>query len=319
VIVARVRRTLLERALLPAHGARVLVACSGGPDSAALLVALARLSGQLGLIVEAASVDHGLRAEAAADVAIAGRQAAALGVPFHPLRVQVEAGGSVQANARAARYAALHGLAQRIGAERIAVGHTQDDQAETVIMRMLRGASVAGLAGIEPLRADGVMRPLIDCRRTDVAAFATQHCEELARDPSNEDLRHERVRVRKQLLPLLELEDASFAQHLADLADDARAASAAISTAAAAWLSEAAPEPGDTIELSSLRRAPEAVRRAGLRLWLARATGHEPGRSHVEQLERAAVAAVEVWLPGGWIVSSDAVRLRLLRPPLSTG
>ena len=111
-------------------------------------------------------------------------------------------------------------------------------------MRMLRGASVAGLAGIEPLRADGVIRPLIDCRRADVAAFAMQHCAELARDPSNDDPRHERVRVRKQLLPLLEGEDASLTHHLADLADDARAASAAIAAAASAWLSEAAPEPG---------------------------------------------------------------------------
>ncbi len=318
MIVGRVRKTLIERALLAEGGGRVLVACSGGPDSAALLVSLARLSGEFGLVLEAASVDHGLRAGAAADVAIAGRQAAACGVAFHALRVQVEVGSSVQARARAARYAALHALAMRIGAERIAVGHTQDDQAETVIMRMLRGASVAGLAGIEPRRADGVIRPLIDCRRADVAAFAMQHCNELAADPSNDDSRHERVRVRKQLVPLLELEDASFAQHLGDLADDARAVSAVIGAAAGAWLAQAAPEPGDTIELSSLTRAPEAVRRAGLRLWLTRATGQEPGRAHIQQLERAVRSAATVWLPGGWIVSSDAARLKLSRLPLST-
>ena len=73
-----------------------------------------------------------------------------------------------------------------------------------------------------------MIRPLIDCRRADVAAFAMQHCGELARDPSNDDPRHERVRVRKQLLPLLELEDPASTQHLADLADDARDVIAAL-------------------------------------------------------------------------------------------
>ncbi|HMI89850.1 MAG TPA: tRNA lysidine(34) synthetase TilS, partial [Polyangiales bacterium] len=139
MIVARVRRTLRERGLLEAGG-RVLCACSGGPDSAALLVALAQLQVELDFTLEAASVDHGLRADAGLDVEIARDQARSVGVPFHALRVQVSSEGSLQAAARSARYGALHGLAASISASRLALGHTRDDQAETVLMRVLRGA-----------------------------------------------------------------------------------------------------------------------------------------------------------------------------------
>lgn len=311
MIIARVRRTLRERGLIPA-GARVLAACSGGPDSAALLWVLARLAPELDFELEAASVDHGLRADAAADVELARRQAESLGVVFHALRIQVPAGASLQARARTGRYDALQQLAASRGATRIAVGHTQDDQAETVLMRVLRGASVFGLAGIEPARKDGVIRPLIDCRRADVVAFAAQHCGPLAHDPSNDDPRFERVRVRKQILPLLEQEDPALVPHLADLADDARELAQALAGTVDAVLA-AALEADDTIVLSALYRAPAAVRALALRRWLTRVTGQEPTRSHLTQLALADSRAVEVWLPSGWVVTSDARCLRVSR------
>jgi tRNA(Ile)-lysidine synthase len=311
VIVAQVRRTIHERGLIE-RGTRVLAACSGGPDSAAMLVALARLRVELGFELEAASVDHGLRVDAAADVAIAAAQAESVGVRFHPLRVNVPTSGSIQANARAARYTALGALAQNLRAARIAVGHTRDDQAETVIMRMLRGAGVAGLAGIEPLRRDGVIRPLIDCRRADVGAFALKHCSVLAHDPSNDDPSYERVRVRRELLPRMERENPALTHHLADLADDARALLAALVPQADAVLAAALQGDG-SIQLSALERSPQAVRALALRVWLTRQTGCEPGRAHLEQLERAAVRNVEVWLPEGWVARSAAGVLRLTR------
>ena len=98
MIVARVRRTLRERGLLAAGG-RVLAACSGGPDSAGMLFALAQLQAELDFTLEAASVDHGLRPDAAADVEIAREQARAAGVPFYALQVEVAATGSLQAAA----------------------------------------------------------------------------------------------------------------------------------------------------------------------------------------------------------------------------
>jgi len=203
---------------------RVLAACSGGPDSAAMLLALARLANELDFGLEAASVDHGLREDAARDVEIAAEQAASAGVPFHGLRVEVAAQGSLQAAARSARYAALHELAVRLGAARIAVGHTLDDQAETVLLRVLRGSGLSGLAGVTPRRADGVIRPLIDCRRADVAAFAASRCTRIANDPSNVDARFERVRIRSEVLPRLSAENPVVVEHLADLADEARCA-----------------------------------------------------------------------------------------------
>src|SRR5690606_7331600 len=115
VIVARVRRSILERALL-SRGERVLVACSGGPDSAALLHVLHRLAPSLGFELQAASVDHGLRPESAREVALAGELAHSLGVPFTPLSIEVpREGASLQAKARAARYAALLEQMKRIG------------------------------------------------------------------------------------------------------------------------------------------------------------------------------------------------------------
>jgi tRNA(Ile)-lysidine synthase len=138
-VPARVRQTLRDRGLVE-PGMTVLVACSGGPDSAALLRALGLVAPELGFSLAAASVNHGLRASAALDVEIARAQALALGIPFHSLHVQLAPGGSIQAQARTARYAALLALAAAQGMQRIATGHTRDDQAETVVLRLLRGA-----------------------------------------------------------------------------------------------------------------------------------------------------------------------------------
>jgi tRNA(Ile)-lysidine synthase len=317
MIVARVRRTIVERGLIGPR-MHVLAACSGGPDSSAMLVALARLCDELEFTLEAASIDHGLRAGAAADVEAARSLAIELDVRFHALRVEVQAGSSLQASARAARYAALAQLAASLGATRIAVGHTLDDQAETVLQRIMRGAGIGGLSGIEPLRADGVVRPLIDCRRVDVAAFALAHCTRLARDPSNADPRFLRTRVRNEILPLLAREDPAIAQHVSDLADDARAAQAVLVSAAQALLDRSRQDDG-SIDVSTWVAEPSAVRRYALRAWIESETSHEPGRAQLIALERALSAHAEVWLAAGWVVRSESAgRLVLARDPKSS-
>ena len=308
-IVPRVRRTLRERALIAA-GSRVLVACSGGPDSAALLFALSQLASELQLSLEAGSIDHGLRSSAQHDVELARAQARRAGVPFHPIQIEVpRAAGSLQAAARAARYEALRALAGRIGATRIAVGHTQDDQAETVLHRVLRGAGLAGLAAVAPLRADGVVRPLIDCRRADAHAFAAEHAGPIARDASNEDRSFTRVRVRQDLLPVLLREDPQALSHLAALADDARDALALLEPSIrerlamirASCSAEASAETGGMFDLSWLRDEPRALRRLALKAWLTELVGEGAlTRAHIEALEHALVRGGEVWLPSGW-------------------
>ena len=286
MLVAQVRRTIETRGLIPQQ-AKVLCACSGGPDSAAMLAALERLGPQLGFELEVASVDHGLRPDARGDVELAGRQAAQLGLPFTALQVEVRRdSGSIQGAARAARYGALLALAAERGCSRVAVGHTRDDQAETVLMRVLRGAGLRGLGGIRPLRDDGVIRPLIDCGRALVHGFAHQNFGVLAEDSSNSDPRFERVRVRQQLLPALSAEAPRLVEHLASLADEARSWTEAREPASIALLQAASKRP-EEIAIPQLLQAPRAVARRTLALWLECAHQCVPSRDHLRQLMQA--------------------------------
>jgi tRNA(Ile)-lysidine synthase len=213
-------RTIAEHALLP-RGSRVLCACSGGPDSTALLHVLARLRPRFGHDVVAHGVDHGLRPEAHDELAIAAELAAKLEVPFSVTRVEVAAGGNLQARARAARWAALEVAASSAGAVLIATGHTADDRAETVLIRLLRGAGPRGLAVLGPRSTPeerpARLRPLIAARRSDVLVHLARHAIRFAEDPSNRDLRFVRSRVRHEILPALEALSPSIVSHLCAL------------------------------------------------------------------------------------------------------
>lgn len=212
------RRVLVEEARL-ARGDLVLCAVSGGPDSSALLHVLAGLRDRLGLRLAACAVDHGLRAGAADEIALAAALAARLDVPIEIARVDVAPGGNLQARARAARHAALRAAAARLEAAVVATGHTADDRAETVLLRLLRGAGPRGLAVLPP--RDGLLvRPLIRARRTAVLEHLARHGIEAATDPSNVDPRFLRARVRHELLPLLAALAPRIVASLCDLADD---------------------------------------------------------------------------------------------------
>jgi tRNA(Ile)-lysidine synthase len=298
MLLARVRRTIQARALI-VRGQTVLCGCSGGPDSAALVASLARLAPELGFRVLAASVDHGLRPEAAADIELAARQAERCAVTFHALKIRVEPGRSLQARAREQRYAALAELAAELGAERIAVGHTQDDQAETVLARLLRGAGLRGLSAILPLRADGVVRPLIDCRRAEVHRFARECFEHVATDRSNVDDRFERARIRSHVVPTLEREDRALVRHLAQLAEDARECMTLVDSLAEQLLARVMIGP-ETLEISELAAQPVTLRRAVLRRFVDRSTGLDVGRAELAQLDDVLCRGRgEVWLAGG--------------------
>lgn len=307
MFVAQVRRTIEERGLIP-KGTRVLCACSGGPDSAAMLFALARLAPELGFALEAASIDHGLRATAAGDVAIAERQAGALGVPFHARRVEVERRPSLQAQAREARYAALLGLAAELGAARVAVGHTRDDQAETVLLRLIRGTALHGLGAIDPCRADGVIRPLIDCDRADVHRVARAEFREIADDPSNADERFERVRIRAHVMPVLVAENPQLARHLAALADEAREFRVPLDAVVHTLLGEAEVGAGaHRLCGAALADRPAILRRAVLHTWLGREGATPVSRAHLDELDHALqVRRGQVWLARGFRAQVDA-------------
>jgi tRNA(Ile)-lysidine synthase len=204
--VARVRRAVAtgaDRRGVVVPGEHVLIACSGGPDSTALLDALARLAPPRSWRLSVAHVDHGLRPGSATEADLVSRLAAERGVAFRALSVQVAPGGSLQDRARSARHAALRSEASRVGAGVIALGHTADDQAETVLMRALTGASPAGLPAMAE-RERGLVRPLLRVWRDATIAYCAALGIEPLDDPSNSDPRFLRSRVRHEVIPALE-------------------------------------------------------------------------------------------------------------------
>ena len=211
-----VRRTLLEECA-PLEGRNVLAAVSGGADSQAMLSVLARLAPKLGFGLLAHGVDHGLRPEAARELDLAEALADELGVPFGRTRVALARGGNLQARAREARYAALRAVAAPHDAL-IATAHHADDRAETVLLRLLRGAGPRGLAVLAP-RAHDVLRPLVRAGKSDVLLHVKRHCLDFAEDPSNKNPAFLRVRVRGEVLPLLHQLSPQIVTHLNALAD----------------------------------------------------------------------------------------------------
>jgi tRNA(Ile)-lysidine synthase len=249
-MLSQVQRTIREHRLLD-RGDLVLVAVSGGPDSMALLHALWELRERLGVTLEVATVDHGLRPEARAEADRVAERARDLGLAFHLVAVDVRAargvGASLQDAARRARLGALDELAARLGAARIALGHQADDQVETVLFRILRGTGVRGLRGI-PYRRDRFIRPLLDLPRRQVLAYLRRRSIPFCDDPSNADPRFARARLRHRLLPALREENPRVGEALRALAADAARIGAP-------------PPDADVAALPIGRRAASAVRR----------------------------------------------------------
>jgi len=223
-LLSQVARTIREQALL-ATGERVLVAVSGGPDSTALLYALKHLASRLHIALVAATVDHGLRPEAGSEAALVAERCRALGVACEILSVDVKAARhahvSWQEAARNVRLLSLQEAAARMGCAHVALGHTADDQAETVLFRIVRGTGIGGLAGI-PYQRGIFIRPLLDVRRKDILAFLVKRRIPFIEDPSNANRHYARVRIRHDILPLLARENPRVVEALLSLAQDAR-------------------------------------------------------------------------------------------------
>jgi tRNA(Ile)-lysidine synthase len=217
-LITLVRAALRDGRLIP-RGATVLVAVSGGPDSMALLHVLALLRRERAFGLFAHGVDHGLRSEAASELDLAETFARSLDIPFGRTRLAVPAGGNLQARARTARWEALREAAARASADCIATGHHADDRAETMLMRILRGTGARGLAVLPPRDGERI-RPILRARRSDVLSHVVRHHVPHVRDPSNRDPRFLRVRVREELLPLLERLNPGVVDHMCALADE---------------------------------------------------------------------------------------------------
>jgi tRNA(Ile)-lysidine synthase len=241
--------------------APVVVACSGGPDSVALLA----LAADAGLAPVAVHVDHGLRPDSAADAEVVRAAAATLGVEWRSVRVAVGTGPNLEARARDARYGALQVAREELGATAILVAHTADDQAETVLLNVLRGSASAGLAGMAPRRGH-VVRPLLGLRRADVRAVVAVRGLTTVDDPTNADVRWRRAWIRHEVLPMLGRgSDRDLVPVLARQAEILRAESELLDELGDGLLTEA----GDAAPSTrTLRNAPLPVARRALRRWL---------------------------------------------------
>lgn len=282
----------------------MVLAVSGGPDSTALAYLVTEARGDLEACV--AHVRHGLRDDAE-DAAVAAAHAEALGVAYHERAVRVRpAGQGVEAAAREARYAALARIAQRVEARAVVVGHTADDQAETVLLNIARGTGLRGLAGMPPSRTDDdsdeaygvrVVRPLLRLRRADIRAYVAGEGLRAVSDPTNRDPGQRRARARHDLLPALAAlsggggDPVGTLTRLADLArEDADALDALAAGHArrimAVW------GPARAVPVDELDALPAALARRVVRLLLRRV-------SRAAELPAAAVSAVLALRPGG--------------------
>jgi tRNA(Ile)-lysidine synthase len=228
-LLTRVREFL---ARLEIREAQVLVSVSGGPDSTALLRLLCRLRDEFQLTLHVAHFNHGLRPESAAESNSVVDLGRSLGVEVHVESLPVTDGADprtavgIEERSRMLRYHALEAIAARHGCPFVAVGHTLDDQVETVLQRLMRGTGLWGLAGMRESRPIGsatLVRPLLYVRRTDIESWLKSIGQPWCEDASNRDPRFTRNRIRHELLPELRtLFNPQADRHIADLADHIR-------------------------------------------------------------------------------------------------
>ena len=191
----------MRRVLGPSK--KLLLAVSGGADSTALLWSMAEVAPRLGVEFEVGTVDHGLRDESVADAAFVQSLCDKLDVPVEILRLHLEPGTSVEARAREGRYQALTALRLRRGLDAVVTAHTANDQAETLLMRLSRGASLRGAAGILE-NAGGLLRPLLRVTRQQTSTYCALQGLVPREDSMNVDTQFQRVRVRRDVIPALE-------------------------------------------------------------------------------------------------------------------
>jgi tRNA(Ile)-lysidine synthase len=302
-----VRRTILRHDLCPA-GSRLLIALSGGSDSVALTRILQDLEANSGFSIAAlAHFNHRLRPTAARDEEFCRGFAAErrLAIVIDAVDVQSFAASerlSVEDAARLARYTFLHRAAADLGADRIAVGQTRDDQAETLLLKLIRGAGPAGLAGIYPRRGV-VVRPLLDVSRAQLREYLAQQGQGWVEDESNEDVSNPRNRIRHHVLPELERAYGGATRSIARAAGLLREDGQ--------WLDELGRKRFEALvvqqrasfelDAAALRIEPEPVRRRILLTAIrAMAPDRQVGLDHVEMaLEVLAGTCAAADLPGG--------------------
>ena len=283
---------LLSRCTFPTSGTNVDCAVSGGADSIALLV----LACAANLNVTAWHVDHGLRENSHTEAELVAQLAMQLGAQFESRTVSVEQGANTEARAREARYGVLP--------QGVMTGHTSDDQAETILINLLRGSGTRGLAGMQPT----AQRPLLHIRRSETQALCDVLGISVFNDPSNDDERFQRNRIRHEVLPLLEsLAKRDLVPVLTRQADLLRDDDDLLNELASAL------DPTDALALAN---APIALSRRAIRSWLTNPL--VPDSATVERVldvARGNTLACDIGL--GRQVRRSQQRLRITEPETS--
>lgn len=335
-LAARVLASIQAHRLLSAKD-RVVVAVSGGADSVALLHLLIHLPRSLRLSLHVAHVDHALRPESADDAVFVRTLADRWGVPCTVERRDVQQrcaseGWSLEDGARRVRYECLREIAQCYSARRLAVAHTADDQAETVLLRLLRGSGLLGLAAMPPQRLlgnVGLIRPLLSVWRADLLAYLRQMRVSFREDPTNRDVRFVRNRIRHELLPLLEQQyNPRVRGLLAQLAEQSQWEHAYLEQAAQRqWRRTAKPIAGGGVRImvGAFTRQPTAMQRQLIRQVVRQLKGDLAAFEfrhwrEVEQLFLKQPNGTVVHLPGGVRLRRQAgsVEATLEQPPASS-
>jgi len=318
----------VKRHGLVAPGDAILAAVSGGPDSVAMLCALLSLAERLNVRIEAAHLNHALRGEESdADEHYVSDLCKQLGVACTTGRIEValqarEKRMGIEQAARAARYQFLEQVADRFGASRIAVAHTSDDQVETILLNLLRGAGSDGLAGM-PIQRGRIIRPLLDVSRADVEKYCAERGLTPRVDSSNLALDATRNRIRHQVLPLLEKEQPAIRSSLLRLASLLRRETTLLEQMAQRRLAKILlrRDAGCVVlDAPKLRRSDPALRARVIRAALREIRG---GLADIEQVHVEAVAALieghsgrALHLPGSLVASYSQGQLVISNRPL---
>lgn len=311
LLLEKVQRVIEQNGLLE-RGDLVVVGVSGGPDSVALLHILWRLSEGYALKVHVAHLNHRMRAEAEQDARFVEELAAQFSLPCTVEAINVrerrERGESLEEAARRLRYEFLERLATRLGARRVAVGHTADDQAETVFMHLVRGSGTTGLRAMAPSRPLGsvtLIRPLLTAWREEVITYLREQGISWREDASNRDLRFLRNRIRHRILPWLEGEIPGLRKALVRVAEILREEDAVLEFLARESYGELSTTEKERVllDVRGFRNLHPAIQRRVLRLAISTVKGGLRGIKF-SHLERARAIATEeepekeVHLPG---------------------
>jgi len=318
---------------LPTSGETIVVAVSGGADSTALLLAIEELKTRNKLFVDVcvAHLDHGLRKSSSKDAKWVKELAAKLGFRSVIGRSKVaenaeESSDNLEQAARQARYAFLERTAKKVSANYVLTAHTMDDQAETVLLRLMRGSAGAGLGGMESLRplaknsSIKLARPILWARRIETEDYCRLRRIDFLTDEMNDDQKFARVKVRKQLLPLMQSFNNRIVEALSRTATQLREDGAVLFNNSDALLQQASLSNAESetkppaLDVKVLSKAPPALRRRALRQWLSEARGgtrrlEMVHLSAVEKLLEGTAGGRVVELPGGGRVSRRQHRL----------